>query len=146
MEKKEFTITIDAPKETVWQVLWNDGSYRKWTAVFSEGSRAETDWKTGSKVLFLDAKNAGMVSVVAENRPNEYMSFKHLGFVKDGVEDLESEAVKKWAGATENYTLRSSNGSTELIVDMQITKEYMDYFSEIWPKALQLVKELAEKN
>jgi hypothetical protein len=146
METKEFTITINAPKEKVWNTLWNDSSYRAWTSVFAEGSRAETDWKKGSKVLFLDGKGSGMVSVIAENIPNEYMSFKHLGEVKDGVEDTKSEKVSQWAGSLENYTLKTVNGKTELTVDMGITHEYMDYFLKTWPMALDKVKELAEKN
>ena len=79
MERKEFTIDINAPREKVWDVLWQDDSYRKWTSVFSEGSHAETDWKKGSKVLFLDGKGSGMIAKIAENIPNEYMSIQHLG-------------------------------------------------------------------
>jgi hypothetical protein len=146
MEKQQFKISIDAPREKVWNILWNDASYREWTSVFSEGSRAETDWKKGSKVLFLNATGEGMVSRIAENKPNEFMSIAHLGVVKDGVEDLESEKVKEWAGAMENYTLRDLNGKTELIVDMDVTDEYKDYFQTTWPKALDRVKELAEKS
>jgi uncharacterized protein YndB with AHSA1/START domain len=147
MEKKEFKITINAPKEKVWNILWGDDSYPAWTSVFAEGSRVETDnWKKGSKVLFLDGKGSGMVSTIAENIPNEFMSFKHLGEVKEGVENIASETVKEWAGALENYTLKSTNGKTELTVDMDISEEYMDYFMKTWPKALEKVKELAEKN
>jgi hypothetical protein len=29
----------------------------------------------------------------------EFMSFKHLGMVKNGVEDLNSEQIKEWPGA-----------------------------------------------
>lgn len=145
MEKKQFKITINAPREKVWNILWSDSTYRSWTSVFSEGSRAETDWKKGSKVLFLDGKNEGMVSTIAENIPNELMSFKHLGTVKGGVEDLDSEQTREWAGASENYTLKSVNGKTELTVDMDITKEFLDYFLKTFPKALGKVKELAEK-
>ena len=146
METKEFKISINAPKEKVWDVLWNDSSYRAWTSVFAEGSHAETDWKKGSKVLFLDNKGRGMVSVIAEKIPNEFMSFKHLGEVKDGVEDTSSERVSQWAGALENYSLNTVNGKTELTVDMNITDEFRDYFLNTWPRALDKVKELAEKN
>lgn len=147
MQKQTFKVAIDAPREKVWNILWNNDTYPAWTAVFSEGSRAETDWKQGSKVLFLDGKGEGMVATIAENKPNEFMSIKHLGMVnKDGVEDLESEKVKEWAGALENYTLKTVNGKTELVVDMDITAEYADYFQQLWPKALDKVKELAEKN
>jgi uncharacterized protein YndB with AHSA1/START domain len=71
MEKMNFSIDINAPREKVWKTLWEDASYRKWTRVFIEGSHAVTDWQEGSKVLFLDGKGEGMVSKVQTNRPNE---------------------------------------------------------------------------
>ena len=154
MEKQEFRITIDAPKEKVWQTLWDKTTYSTWTAPFLEGSSTEgasstveTDnWKKGSKVLFLDGKGNGMVSRVDENIPNKFMSFKHLGEVRNGVEDTTSEKVKDWAGATENYTLKETDGKTELVVDMDINEEFAEMFKNIWPKALKSLKELAEKN
>lgn len=146
MKKHEFKTIINAPKEKVWKTLWDDKTYREWTSAFSEGSRAETDWKKGSKVLFLNSEGAGMVAQIADNKPNEYMSIKHLGFYKDGMEDTSSEEVKKWQGAMENYTLRSVDGKTEVIVDMDITDEYADMFKEMWPKALKKLKEIAEQN
>jgi hypothetical protein len=145
MEKQGFNITIDAPRETVWDILWADTSYREWTSVFSEGSHAETDWKKGSKVLFLDGKGYGMVSSIAENIPNEFMSIRHLGVVKDGVEDLDSEKVREWAGAMENYTLKTVDGKTALTIEMDMNDEYKSYFMDTWPKALDKIKELAEK-
>jgi len=147
MEKQEFRITIDAPKEKVWQTLWDKTTYSAWTSAFAEGSTVETDnWKKGSKVLFLDSRGFGMVSLVDENIPNKFMSFKHLGEVRDGVEDTTSEKVKDWAGATESYTLKETNGSTEVVVDMEITEEFAEMFKNVWPKALKNLKELAEKN
>jgi hypothetical protein len=151
MEKLNFNILINAAPEKVWKVLWADDTYRKWTSAFSEGSYAETDWKQGSKVLFLDGNGQGMVSRIAVNKPNEYMSIEHLGEVKDGIEDTTSERVKQWAGAHENYTLKKVNlpagqagEKTELLIDMDITAEFKDMFSEIWPKALDNVKKLSE--
>lgn len=147
MEKIQFSTSINAPREKVWNVLWDDDSYRNWTSAFAEGSHVQTDnWKEGSKVLFLDPNGSGMVSKVASNKPNEFMSFKHLGVVKDGIEDTGSEAVKGWAGAMENYTLTNENGKTKLVVDMDVTDDFKDYFLKTWPAALEKVKELAEKN
>lgn len=145
MERLEFKTSINASREKVWYVLWNDATYREWTSVFSEGSRAETDWKKGSKILFLNGGNEGMVSMVAENIPNEYMSIKHLGEVKDGEEDTESEKVKEWAGGHENYSLKTVNGNTELTVDMDMNDAYKEYFEGIFPKAFAKVKEIAER-
>jgi uncharacterized protein YndB with AHSA1/START domain len=147
MERKEYKININAPRERVWEVLWDDESYRAWTAAFAEGSKVKTDWTEGSKVLFLDSNNQGMVSRIEKNKPNEFMSIKHLGIVKDGVEDYDSEESKKWGESFENYTLKPANGGTELVVDMTanaIPQEFEAYFAEAWPKALNKLKELAE--
>ncbi len=144
MEKLEFKTVINAAPEKIWDVLWNDDTYRKWTSAFSEGSHAQTDWKQGSKVLFLDGNGHGMVSRIAENRANEYMSIEHLGEIRDGVEDTTSDNVKAWAGSHENYTLKKINGKTELSIDMDITEEFKDMFAKIWPVALENVKRLSE--
>lgn len=145
MEKMNFSADINAPKEKVWEILWNLDSYRAWTSAFAEGSNAQTDnWKEGSKVVFGDGKGNGMVSMVAQNKPNEYMSFKHLGVMKDGVEDTTSDEVKGWAGAMENYTLKGENGSTTLSVDIDINADFKDYFEKTFPVALEKVKALAE--
>lgn len=147
MEKMTFNTSINASRETVWAILWSDDTYPDWTSAFCEGSHAVTDWQKGSKVLFLDGKGSGMVSRVAENRPNEYMSFEHLGEVKNGVEDTESEQVKTWAGAHENYTLKTVNNQTELLVEMDsgnIPEEFKSFFLKTWPQAIDKIKALAE--
>jgi len=145
MKKLNFSTRINAPKEKVWNVLWADATYRAWTSAFADGSYAKTDnWKEGTKVLFLGPNGDGMVSMVAKNKPNEYMSFKHLGEVKEGIEDIASGRVNGWAGAMENYTLKEENGKTTLDVEMDSTDEFSEYFSNTWPRALEKVKELSE--
>lgn len=144
MEKLEYKISINAPAEKVWNTLWEDKTYRQWTTPFSEGSSAETDWKKGSRIIFGDSSGNGMISRVADNIPNKFMSIEHLGMLKDGTEDFDSEDVKSWAGAMENYTLEEKNGSTELSVSTDITEEYKEMFAEMWPKALDKLKALSE--
>ena len=73
------------------------------------------------------------------------MSFKHLGEVMNGIEDTTSERVKVWSGSEENYTLKEAGNKTELHIDMDITEEFKDMFENIWPKALENVKQLAEQ-
>lgn len=145
MEKLNFSIEIKAAKKTVWSILFEDITYRMWTSVFADGSHAVTDWNEGSKALFLDGNGQGMVSRIAISTPFEYLSIEHIGFIKDGKEDTESEEAKKWAGSHENYILKESNGITELKIEMDAVDEYKDYFINIWPKALEKVKELSEK-
>lgn len=145
MKRKDFEIGIKALKEKVWNILWNDETYRQWTAPFSEGSYAETDWKEGSKVFFLGPNGNGMVSRINKNDPHNFMSIEHLGCVVDGVEDTTSEEAAQWKGTLENYTLEMVGGKTQLLIETDIAEEYLEMFEEAWPKALQKVKELSEK-
>lgn len=144
MKKQNFKIEIEAPREKVWNILWGKETYPIWTTPFSEGSRAETDWKEGSKVYFLNADNEGMVARIAKNIPNEYLSIEHLGVVMGGIEHTENEKSGEWAGSMENYTLKDVNGKTQLLVDMDVTEEYEDFFNTTWPLALDKIKELSE--
>jgi uncharacterized protein YndB with AHSA1/START domain len=149
MEKLHFAIKIKAPKEKVWNTMLDDKMYREWTATFGPGSHFVGSWKKGSKILFLapgeSGEMQGMVSTIAENKPYEFISIKHLGVMNNGVEDTTSEAVKGWAGALENYTFREARGATEVLVDTDTVDEYAGMFKDMWPKALQRLKELAEK-
>jgi uncharacterized protein YndB with AHSA1/START domain len=143
----EFNITINASTEKVWQTLLGEETYPQWTAAFSETSRVETDWQKGSKAIFTDQSNKGMVSKIVENIPNEFLSIQHLGYYDNGEEDYDSEATKKWAGALENYTLTAVDGKTNLQIYMEMNteeKEMIAMFEKMWPKALAKVKELAE--
>lgn len=149
MEKLNFSIIINAPKEKVWSTMLNDDTYRKWTEAFGTGSHYKGDWHKGSKILFLapgEKGEMGMVSRIKENRQYEYISIEHIGLVQGGKEDTSSEAVKAWAGALENYTFKEKDGATELLVDMDSNEEYKEMFQDMWPKALQKLKELAENS
>ena len=143
MSKLHFSTDIQAPRATVWNVLWNDATYREWTSVFSEGSYAVSDWNEGSKVQFLDAASgSGMSAVIQHKRPNEFMSFKHVAEIKNG----EEQPPAAWSGAFENYRLEDSGrGATRLTVELDTPEEYRETFEDRFPKALEKVKVLSEK-
>ncbi len=139
MTTLKFSIKINAPKEKVWDSLWNETTYKKWTAAFSEGSHAVSDWNEGSKILFLDAKGNGMFSIIDKKIPNQQMTFKHLGDVKNGI-----EVNSDWAEAKENYVLSENSGVTELNVSIDSNQEFQIYFESTFPKALEFVKQISE--
>ena len=143
MEKLYFSIVINAPKEKVWEVMLGKDTYSDWTEIFSPGSYYVGDWIEGSKMLFLGpdetGQMSGMVSKIKENRPYEYVSIEHNGEVKNGKEE-----VTEWSGALENYTFKEIDGKTELLVEMDTIEDYKELFQDIWPKALQRLKEIAE--
>jgi uncharacterized protein YndB with AHSA1/START domain len=145
MTRLTYSTSIQAPADVVWRTMLEDETYRQWTSAFHEGSYAETDWKPGSKARFLGPDGSGMVSRIAEHRPNEFLSLEHVGMVKGGVEDTESEDVRQWAGARENYTLTEERGTVTLRVDMDSTEEHRKFFEDVWPKALATLKDLSEQ-
>ena len=150
MQKIHFSIVINAPKKKVWHTMLEDKTYREWTAAFNPGSYYKGDWNKGSKILFLGpdpqtGEESGMVSRIAENKPYEFISVEHLGIVHNGVEDTTSEDAKKWAPAFENYTFKKKDGTTEVLVDIDIDEKEAEMFNKMWPDALRKLKELAEK-
>jgi len=144
MKTLQFSIDIRASRQTVWDTMLARDSYRAWTAEFAEGSYYEGVLEPGARVRFLVPSGHGMVAEVAECRPPEFLSLKHLGYVKDGVEDTESEMVKAWAPALENYSLTYVGLSTHLQVDIDVTPEFEEYMARVWPKALVTLKRLCE--
>ncbi len=144
MNNLEFNITINASAKNIWQVLWYDATYRKWTSVFHEGSYAVSDWKEGSKVHFLTPEGNGMFSIISECKENELMAFTHLGEIKNFEEQPADDKTESWAGAKETYSLKEENGSTVLNVFLNSTGDFEEYFRKVFPSALVAVKELAE--
>ncbi|PTX18267.1 activator of Hsp90 ATPase-like protein [Pontibacter mucosus] len=69
------TITINAPKEQVWEAMMQDKYYQEWTAAFSEGSKVETDWELGSKAVFTDKSGGGIVARVVEKEPYKRLAW-----------------------------------------------------------------------
>jgi uncharacterized protein YndB with AHSA1/START domain len=133
MKTLKFSIHIAAPRQIVWNTLWNDETYRKWTSVFQEGSYAVSDWKEGSKIVFMTPVGEGMSSVIARKIPNEFMSFRHM-----------EETPGNMTGALENYYLHEEDGITELKVEVDTAEDNVRYFESKFPLALKKIKELSE--
>lgn len=152
MSKQKLTasILIAAPKEKVWEVMLSPESYKEWTKHFNPTSRFVGDWSEGSKMLFVGideetGNEMGMVSRIAKNIPNQYVSIEHLGLYANGVEDTSSEMAQAWSPAFENYTLAEKDGGTEFVLDQDIEEEYLEMFQAMWAEALNELKALCEK-
>lgn len=145
MNTLKFEIIINSPKEKVWHSMLEPESFKGWTKEFAEGSYFEGSWKKGEKIKFLTPEGQGMTSMIAENKPYEFISIKHLGIIKNGIEDTESPESQSWASAFENYTFNERGGATELKVDMDAPPEFEEYMKNAWPKALTRLKEICER-
>lgn len=137
-----FSIFIDSDREKIWSVLWNPKTYEKWTRVFGEGGHYKGELKQGNTIQFLGKDGGGMSSHIEKLIENEQIVFAHQNEIKAGV-----ETDSTWQGAKEIYYLKKETDTgTELQVILDVTPDMEDFFNEVFPKALALVKQLAEQN
>ncbi len=149
MEHLHYTIHINAPQKTVWDTMLGESTYKQWASVFNPDSTAESTveggWEEGSDIRFLgkdaDGTVSGMIGKIQVSRPGEFISIKYSGEIMRGKESAYAPDELYF----ENYTFKKKDGGTELIVDIDVKDEYKDMFNDMWPKALEVVKELAEK-
>lgn len=145
METLTYEIRINAPIQEVWDLLWQPETYSVWTQFFMPDSQLKTDWKIGGKTYFTDKAGAGMVSTIESLQEPTEIVFKHLGTVKDGVEDIESKEVKEWSGAEEKYFLRAiDENTTEVRVITHIDGEHQECMNNGFNQGFAMLKNLAE--
>lgn len=144
MNQLEFSIEINATKDKVWRILWQDKTLRQWAGIIDPGTYMIGDLKVGSEVEFISAENGyGVTSLVERVVEGEYLSLRHQA---DTQESGAKEREKQWTGSTESYALVEKEGTTTLTVTFDVPQELEEYFKEIYPKALARVKEMAESN
>lgn len=151
MKKLTFTTTINAPESKVYDTMLgitNKSTYEQWTALFNPTSSYEGTWTKGSKILFVgvdeNGEKGGMVSEIAENNVNKFVSIRHYGLLKGDKEVTEGPEVDKWANGYENYTFEETNGITKVTVDLDTAEDFEDYMNESFPAALAKLKEICE--
>ena len=152
MQKLQFKKEINASAQKVYETmlgLKSKATYEYWTATFNPNSTYEGSWNKGSKILFVgideNAKKSGMVSEIVEHKPANFISIRHYGFLEGDTEVTTGEQVEKWAGGHENYSFQEHNGITTVTVEMDTIDEYLDYFNNTYPKALDKLKEISEQ-
>lgn len=151
MKQLQFKVSIYAPVNEVYDCMLginSKSSYEQWTALFNPTSTYEGSWDKGNKMLFVgvdeNGEKGGMVSKIAENILNQFVSIQHYGLFKADKEITEGPEVEKWANGFENYTFEENDGITSLTVDLDTTEDFVDYMNETYPKALEKLKELCE--
>lgn len=143
-ELVEKSVSVNAPRERVWDVLLKDEFTKVWYAEFSEGSHVEGDWSVGGQVTFTDASGSGLVAKVVAKEPYERIAIEHQAVVMNGKEERDSEEARNWRGCKENYLLSRQDGGTTLAIEQELPEEYAESLSAMWDKAPGKIKELAE--
>ena len=150
MQKLQYTIEIEAGPGKVSELMLGKDTYRQWTSAFNPTSDFEGGWNKGDKIYFTgiskEGKKEGMVAEIAEHIPNRFVSIRHYGILDGDKEITEGPAVEKWAGGNENYTFTGTPAGTKVTVDVDVTEEFIPYFNDTYPKALQKLKELCENS
>lgn len=152
MKKLQFKVSINAPVAKVYDFMLGINSkstYEQWTSLFNPTSTYEGSWVKGNKILFVGVdekgEKGGMVSEIAENIPNQFVSIRHYGLLTADKEITEGPEVEKWANGFENYSFEENNGTTSVTVDLDTTEDFVGYMNEIYPKALGKLKEMCEQ-
>jgi uncharacterized protein YndB with AHSA1/START domain len=140
MKKLRFSVKIDAPRERIWQVLWEPDCFRDWTSIFTEGAgaRIQSEWRKGSRFEFFEG-DVGSYGIIEQLVPDESVVFKHLGELQEGQEEPYGRP------RLEMYTLRAQGKGSTLILQHEVLEEHRSMFEEATPKALARLKELAER-
>jgi hypothetical protein len=153
MKKLSYSIKIQERPEKVYDTMLGLSSkkdYEQWTSPFGPSSTYEGSWNKGEKIKFVgideSGKTMGMLSRIAENKPASFVSIQHYGLMEDGKEVTSGPKVESWAGALENYRFEPiENNATRLSVEVDTDDNYIDFFNEAWPKALEKLKNSCEK-
>lgn len=152
MIKLQFKTVINAPAYHVYEMmlgLKDKSSYEHWTSVFNPTSTYEGSWEKGNKIRFVgvdeNGKKGGMASEIAEHQPAQFISIRHYGFLDGDTEITSGEQVEKWAGGHENYSFQENMGLTTLLVEMDTIEDYLEYFNNTYPAALEKLKEICER-
>jgi len=142
MKPMQFSIEINAPKDKVWNALWQDETFRQWAGLIDPETYMVGDLKKGNEVQFISAENGyGVTSFVEQLTPNEFLLLRHQADTKNTGTDTRE---KEWTGGAESYQLSEKDGKTTLTVAFDVPADMEGYFNENYPKALAKVKELAE--
>src|SRR5690606_29506662 len=131
-KKLQFKTDINAPIVKVYNTMLgldDKATYEAWAAEFNPASTYEGNWKKGTKILFIgkdeNGNKGGMISEIAENIPNTFVSIRHYGILKGNEEITTGKEIEKWAGGLENYTFEENNSITTVTVEIDMVDDFV---------------------
>jgi uncharacterized protein YndB with AHSA1/START domain len=142
MKEMQLQVEIQATKQKVWDVLWQDETLREWAGIIDPGTHMVGELKEGNEIQFISGNGYGVTSLVEELIPGEYALLLHSADTQD---QGERERDKQWTGGKESYRLTEKDGVTTLTFSSDVPQELEEYFKDAYPKALERVKTLAER-
>ena len=142
MKQEEFKISIDAPPQKIWQLLWGADTYPVWTSVFSEGSRAETDWQKGSSITYTgewEGKSYEDKGVIIDIVPEKLLHTTYFSAMS-GKEDKP----ENYANVIYKVSPDDGHSLVTITQDNIDDEKQLQHMEENWGKVLDSMKKLLE--
>ncbi|MGX5852203.1 SRPBCC family protein [Dyadobacter jiangsuensis] len=138
------SISINASAERIWRVITEAQYNVVWLAALGRRKIAQTDWQKGSKAVFVDDDQTGLITRIRVARPFEKIRMQNVGMITNGVEDCESDEAVESREFFEQYLFTTDHDSVRMHVEVTVEDDFYNEVSDCWAKALEIIKELAE--
>lgn len=133
------SISIKASAQSIWSILLHPNN--QWGQAFGEGAFIETDWQIGSPVIWKDIEgNIGANGIVMANNIKDCLQ---VGFY-DEVNPLQGTPLGSYI---EKFKI-TENKAKECMLHIEaglLSKKDVSFHSQMWDKALEIIKTLSEK-
>lgn len=138
------SVTIRAGLESVWDLILHPNGL--WGNAFGDGAMVDgaivrdTSWEVGAPVVWTDTQgNIGANGVVTANRQQALLEVSFY----DDIEPAPDAALGEY---TERFRLEQNEvGDTVLTAEIEgLPRMYIPMHTEMWEKALQIIKKEAE--
>lgn len=132
------SICIRASLKNIWDIVLNPNN--QWGTAFGGGAIAETDWNEGSLIIWRDAENnIGATGVVEVHRPEEYLQLHYY-------DDVEQKPETALGDYYEKYRIVPDKDGYILSIEVgKMAKSDIPFHQKMWDDAINIIKELAEK-
>jgi uncharacterized protein YndB with AHSA1/START domain len=134
------TVELPAEPAKVWNVLTEPAAVRSWAGAFGEGVYAETSWKKGAEVAWMDGNGSiGVKGLVEENDPQKTLRVRFF-------DDVNSTDPAELGDYVEEYRLAEKDGKTVLNISTgPLSRKDIAGMSPMWDDAIKRIKELASE-
>lgn len=132
------SIRIRASLKNIWDIVLNPNN--QWGTAFGGGAIAETDWNEGTLIIWRDAENnIGAIGVVEVHRPEEYLQLHYY-------DDVEQKPETALGDYYEKYRIVPDKDGYILSIEVgKMAKSDIPFHQKMWDDAINIIKELSEK-
>lgn len=148
MKNIQNSIEINASKEKVWKVLWDDQTFRDWSGIIDEGTYMTGTLQEGNEINFIGNNDGdvryGVTSRVEKLIPGSHILLTRIADILVNKDGSIQKRDNQWTGSSESYDLTERDGKVILSNALDVPDELVGYFENKLPLVLERIKFLAE--